>query len=253
MTHPLHFEHVERIDSTNSALMRSEFGAVPAPPRALLADHQEAGRGRNGRPWVTPPAASIALSVAVERPLDAASLLGLPLAVGVVVAECVTKEGAQVRLKWPNDVLVMQANQTLAKAGGILVEVRQQAGLQRVVMGVGLNLLSPPPLQTPRSSLPAGGLFESQAVPERLPLAHRLAEALAALVPAFAAQGLTPWLERWRALDAFRDAPIDLVSPDGQRDPVMARGVDERGALRVERPNGSLERVTSGEVSVRGR
>lgn len=253
MIDPARFEHVARIDSTNSALMRRPFGDRPAAACALMADVQEAGRGRNGRPWITESDRAIAVSVAVEREVDGASLLGLPLAVGVAVAETAAAHGARPRLKWPNDVLVDAPEGGLAKAGGILVEVRQQGGLQRIVAGVGLNLLPQPALDVDRLGQPAGALFGPGPAPDRLAFARALADALAALVPAFAREGLQPWLVRWRALDALADAPVDLLRPDGRREPGIARGVDEDGALRVERPDGSLERVASGEVGVRRR
>ncbi|MEI7444836.1 MAG: biotin--[acetyl-CoA-carboxylase] ligase [Burkholderiales bacterium] len=253
MIDPVRFEHVARIDSTSSELMRRPFGARPAAPCALLADVQEAGRGRNGRPWITESDRAIALSVAVEREVDGASLLGLPLAVGAVTADTVAALGARPRLKWPNDVLVLAAGGGLAKAGGILVEVRQQGALQRVVAGVGLNLLPQPGLAADRLGQPAGALFDPAQPPDRLGLARALADALAALVPAFARDGLRPWLARWRELDALADAPVDLLRPDGRREPGTARGIDDDGALRVERSDGTLERVASGEVSVRPR
>ena len=253
MIDPARFEHVARIDSTNSALMRRPFGPAPAAPCALMADVQEAGRGRNGRAWVTESDRAIALSVAVEREADGASLLGLPLAVGVVVADALAAHGARPRLKWPNDVLVDAPDGGLAKAGGILVEVRQQGALQRIVVGVGLNLLPQPALDADRLGQPAGALFEPGAAPDREALARALADALAALVPAFARDGLRPRLARWRALDALADAPVDLLRPDGTREPGIARGIDDDGALRVERPDGTLERVASGEVGVRRR
>ncbi|MFM1990792.1 MAG: bifunctional biotin--[acetyl-CoA-carboxylase] ligase/biotin operon repressor BirA [Pseudomonadota bacterium] len=253
MIDPVRFEHVARIDSTSTELMRRPFGAGPAGPRALMADVQDAGRGRNGRAWVTESPHAVALSVAVEREADGASLLGLPLAAGVVVAEAVAARGARPRLKWPNDVLVDAPAGGLAKAGGILVEIRQQGALQRVVVGVGLNLLPQPALDARRLGQPAGALFEPGAAPEREAFARGLAQALAALVPAFARDGLRPWLARWRALDALADAPVDLLRPDGTREPVVARGIDDDGALRVERPDGTLDRVASGEVGVRRR
>jgi BirA family biotin operon repressor/biotin-[acetyl-CoA-carboxylase] ligase len=256
MIDPARFEHVARIDSTNSALMRRPFGITPAPPGALLADVQEAGRGRHGRAWITESDRAIALSVGIERLADGVShsrLLGLPLAAGVVVADALAMRGARPWLKWPNDLLVEAPGGGFAKAGGILVEVRQQGPLQRVVVGVGLNLLPQPALDTDRLGQPAAAFFEPGTAPGRVALARALAEALAALVPAFVRDGLPPWLARWRALDAYADLPVDLLRPDGTRAPGVARGIDDDGALRVERPDGTLERVSGGEVGVRPR
>jgi BirA family biotin operon repressor/biotin-[acetyl-CoA-carboxylase] ligase len=250
MIDPRRFERVPRIDSTSAELMRRPFGAVPQPPCALLADAQEAGRGRNGRGWLSDPSRSIALSVAVERASDGAPLVGLPLAIGVAVTEVLAAHGAQTRVKWPNDVFVERGG-GLAKAGGILVEVRQQGPLQRVVAGVGLNLVSSRVLDDPRIAQAAAALFDESDAPPREPLARELAAAIVRAIEAFARTGLAPWLARWRALDALDGRPIELLRPDGTRQPAVARGIDEDGSLRVERGDGTIERLIAGEVAVR--
>ncbi|MFZ4756632.1 MAG: biotin--[acetyl-CoA-carboxylase] ligase [Burkholderiaceae bacterium] len=252
MIDPGRFERVARIDSTNSALMRRPFAEGPQPACALMADRQDAGRGRNGRVWRFEATRSLALSVAVERGIDGAPLLGLPLAVGVVVAECLAEHGAAVLLKWPNDVLV-DTGGSLAKAGGILVEARHQGALQRVVIGVGLNLAPSATLDEAGGGLPAGACFAPEAQPDREVFARRLADALAASVPAFAHDGLRPWLARWRARDALDGRPIDLVHGDGRREAVIARGIDDDGALRIEHADGAWGRQVAGEVSIRPR
>jgi BirA family transcriptional regulator, biotin operon repressor / biotin---[acetyl-CoA-carboxylase] ligase len=252
MIDPLRFERVARIDSTSSELMRRPFAAVPQPPCALLADVQEAGRGRNGRVWLADPAHALTLSVSVEREVDGTTLLGLPLAVGVAIVDVLGAHGAAARLKWPNDLQVDGADGP-AKAGGILVEVRQQGPLQRVVVGFGLNLSPTAGLDAARVGQSAGALFPADGTPARLPLARELAGAVAAAVGAFARDGLRPWLARWRALDALADLPVDLVRGDGSREPGIARGIENDGALRVERLDGTLARIASGEVSVRRR
>jgi len=250
MIDPSRFEHVASIDSTSSALMRRPLAEAPQPPCALLADRQEAGRGRSGRSWLADPQRSLALSVAVERLDDGASLLGLPLAVGVAVADVLAAHGAAPRLKWPNDLLV-ETQGGLAKAGGILVEVRQQGGVQRVVAGVGLNLAPSALLDDPRIGQPAAALFAEGAAPRRESLARALAAAIAGAILDFVRTGAAPWIARWRALDALAGRPVTLLRPDGSQAAAIARGVDDDGALRVEYPDGRSARVIAGEVAVR--
>lgn len=245
-------EHVATVDSTNAVLMRAPFGEAPAPPRALLADAQTAGRGRNGRAWTTDPQASLALSVALERPVQSPPLAGLPLAVGVAVAEVLAVHGATVRLKWPNDLLV-ERDGTRAKAGGILVEARSQARWQRVVIGVGLNLAASAALDAVATAQPVAGLFAPGAAPDRVALARALAHALVALVADFERHGLAAYAARWSALDALAGMPVDLVRHDGTRVPGRAQGIDADGALRVALDAGGIEHVVAGDVSVRPR
>src|SRR5690606_1293455 len=66
-------------------------------------------------------------------------LLGLPLAVGVAVAQALAEFDVAVTLKWPNDVQIGDA-----KVGGILIEtgVVRNAGHAQpwAVLGIGLNI-----------------------------------------------------------------------------------------------------------------
>jgi len=246
------FEHVERIDSTNAELMRRPLAEPLQPPCVLLADRQEAGRGRNGRRWLSAPQCSVTLSVSLERRADGATLLGLPLAVGVVIADVLAAQGARPRLKWPNDVYATTPA-GVGKAGGILVEVRSLGALQRVVAGFGLNLAASGALTEADTGQPVAALFAADAMPARVPLARELGAAVAALLARFPHTGLAPYAARWRELDLLAGAPIDVLHPDGRREPGIARGIDDDGALRVEDAAGRIARLIGGEVSVRPR
>jgi BirA family biotin operon repressor/biotin-[acetyl-CoA-carboxylase] ligase len=246
------FEHVARVGSTSAELMRRPFGPAPATPVVLLADTQDAGRGRNGRRWLSDPARSATFSVAVERHGDGAALLGLPLAVGATIADLLAARGARPLLKWPND-LWCEPPAGGAKAGGILVEVRQLGALQRVVVGCGLNLEPSEALDEAQVGQPLAALFGPGAMPDRVALARELGAAVAATVERFAATGLAPWLDGWRARDLLAGRPIEVLHPDGRREAGIARGVDDDGALRVDLDDGRRERLIGGEVSVRRR
>jgi BirA family transcriptional regulator, biotin operon repressor / biotin---[acetyl-CoA-carboxylase] ligase len=88
----------------------------------VVADHQSSGRGTHGRRWDAPPGTALLASFVL--PPSAV----LSLAAGVAAAEAC---GPQVRLKWPNDLLLDGS-----KLGGILVE----ATPVKAVVGIGINL-----------------------------------------------------------------------------------------------------------------
>jgi BirA family transcriptional regulator, biotin operon repressor / biotin---[acetyl-CoA-carboxylase] ligase len=246
------FEHVARIDSTSAELMRRSFAAAGPAPTVLLADEQDAGRGRNGRRWLSDPACSVTFSVSVERHADGASLLGLPLAVGAAIAEVLDAHGAQPLLKWPND-LWRDGPDGGAKAGGILVEVRQFGERQRIVAGCGLNLSPSARVDADRVGRPVAAVFAPGAAPERIALARVLGAAVAATLERFPVTGLAPYLAGWRSRDALAGRAIDLIRPDGRREPGRAEGIDDEGALQVALDDGRRERLIAGEVSVRPR
>src|SRR3546814_20529580 len=98
---------------------------------------QTAGRGRRGRSWISPFGANLYLSIAWSWPAWPPELSALSLAIGVACAKVIENHGvADVRLKWPNDLLVDDR-----KLGSILIEHRGEAGgACRVVVGIGLHL-----------------------------------------------------------------------------------------------------------------
>lgn len=102
--------------------------ARPLPVGSVVvADHQTAGRGRLGRRWEAPAGSALLASwVMRAHPLA-------PIAAGVATA---TACGDQIRLKWPNDLLLDGR-----KLGGILIE---RIG-QKCVVGTGINLHWAPP------------------------------------------------------------------------------------------------------------
>src|SRR5690606_20741336 len=99
-------EVVEHCGSTNDELARR-------PERddtrlaVLVALHQHAGRGRQGRSWLAAPGDGLTFSCAWRLAPDAPPPAALSLAAGLAVADAITALGvANVQLKWPNDVLV---------------------------------------------------------------------------------------------------------------------------------------------------
>jgi BirA family transcriptional regulator, biotin operon repressor / biotin---[acetyl-CoA-carboxylase] ligase len=122
--------------STNADLLAR---AVRGEPEGVIlaAEEQNAGRGRMGRAWVSPPRAALTFSLLVRPAAVPPARHGwLPLLTGVAVASAVTSViGVQTRLKWPNDVLA-----GAAKLGGILAEAIAGA----VVVGIGVNVSTEP-------------------------------------------------------------------------------------------------------------
>lgn len=126
---------VERTGSTNADLISRAAGL--ADRTALVAEHQESGRGRHARPFSGPPRSQLLLSVLVKFPgIDPAVLGWLPLLAGVAVVDALrTVAAVDAALKWPNDVLIEGR-----KVAGILAEVAVHGSTPSVVVGIGLNV-----------------------------------------------------------------------------------------------------------------
>lgn len=108
--------HLGSVTSTQDVARGLPVGSI------VIADHQTAGRGRLDRRWEAPKGTALLVSFVLDpNPL-------LSLAAGVAAAEAC---GSQVRLKWPNDLLLSER-----KLGGILVETTPV----KAICGVGINL-----------------------------------------------------------------------------------------------------------------
>lgn len=127
-----HFEWHAEVTSTNALVAAAAKRGAPSVS-VVAADVQTAGRGRRGRTWTAPPGTSLMCSW-LWRPPEQADTRLVPLATGVALAQVTAAHcpGAEVALKWPNDLLLDGA-----KAAGILVE-SPEPGV--VVVGTGLNV-----------------------------------------------------------------------------------------------------------------
>ncbi len=235
------------LDSTNSELLRR--GAPDTGVHVLLAERQTGGRGRRGRPWASPLAANLYLSVARRFDAGLARLGGLSLVAGIAVVHALHALGlGQVRLKWPNDLVVEQGG-GLRKLGGILVEGGgEYAGPARAVIGIGLNVRMPP-------STGAGidqPWIDLQALDCAVSRDGLAAAVLAGLLPAlerFDGEGLAPFLPAWAACDALAGRPVRLVAGNAEYRGT-ALGLATDGALRVRTDEGERA-FHAGEVSLR--
>ncbi len=119
----------------NWALDGAEEGSV------VLAERQEKGRGRRGRPWDSEPGNSLTFSVLLRPRLPLSTLPLLPLAAGLALCEACSVGG----LKWPNDLLVAgkgaQGRTTYRKMAGVLLEAQISGEeVAYVILGIGLNV-----------------------------------------------------------------------------------------------------------------
>jgi BirA family biotin operon repressor/biotin-[acetyl-CoA-carboxylase] ligase len=236
------------IGSTNTALLE-RANPERGTAEVLLAEYQSAGRGRRGRAWLAPPGGAICLSVSWtfrEVPQD---LGALGLVIGVCALRALREQGvAHVSLKWPNDLLIEGR-----KLGGVLIDLRaESAGAACVVIGIGLNVALGAALlgQIAASGTVAIDLASVvQAVPARNALAAALVSACVHGLIEFERQGLRPFIEDWRAADALRGHAVNVSAADGIARGI-ARGIDLRGALMVETPQG-IRRFIAGDVTVR--
>jgi len=233
-------EIVDETGSTNADLLARAPGL--AGPVLLLARRQTAGRGRAGRPWQSAPGASLTFSLAWKFDCALPQLVGLPLAVGVAIADALHACGVDARLKWPNDVLLDER-----KLAGILIETAAVPGGIWAIVGIGINLALPQDLAE-RIGSPATGLPPLAADPDALLAA--LLDALAGALSRFAGSGLAPFTARWNALHAWSGQPVVVLDHGQERQQGIAVGIDDSGRLLIDSADGRVA-VLSGDVTLR--
>jgi BirA family biotin operon repressor/biotin-[acetyl-CoA-carboxylase] ligase len=238
---------VEVTGSTNADLLAAARAGAP-DRTVLVAERQDAGRGRLDRSWVSPPGAGLTFSVLL-RPsgLPGERVGWLPLLAGLSVVRAVSALSAvPVALKWPNDVLL---GPDQAKCAGILAEADPVApGGPAVVVGIGLNVSTAP------ADLPEGAT-SLHAAGARLDRGQVLAAVLTRLLDDEAA---------WRAVRGDPDAgglraayraacatlgrDVRVSLPDGSALLGRAEDLDPDGRLLLRPESGAMRAVAAGDV-----
>ncbi|MCZ2103850.1 MAG: biotin--[acetyl-CoA-carboxylase] ligase [Burkholderiales bacterium] len=233
------------LDSTQDELARA-LDALP-DLAVVLAEQQSGGRGRRGHDWRSPPCMGVYLSCLKRFAGGPATLSGLSIAAGVCAVHALAELGVpDLRLKWPNDLLARGA-----KLAGILIEVQgEYDGPCTARVGVGVNLHLPGDLHEAvhQPVIDLATLCDGTP-PGRNVIAAAVIRHLRAGLLGFERSGLAPFLAAFARLDALAGHPLRL---DGAGVPSTGtgRGIDERGALRVEHA-GAITLIESSQVSVR--
>ncbi len=236
---------LDEVESTNSEAMRRGLSRADAP-LWVMAERQTAGRGRSQRAWTTLPG-NLAASLLLRLSCPVATAAQLSLVAGVAAIDAIRAAvpavAGDVRLKWPNDILV-----GTAKAGGILVESSMAAGELIAVVGFGVNLASAP-----------DGLGRAATHLGRAGIAPRPKAFLHVL-----AGSMTGWLARWdegRGFAEVRDAWVPRAGALGEELTVHSgssrksgrfAGLDAGGSLLLAMSDGKIERVAVGDVALAG-
>lgn len=241
-----HVDVVDRVGSTNAELLAAAARGAP-DGAVLVAERQEAGRGRLGREWVTVPGAGIAVSVLLRPAEVSPDRFGwLPLLAGLAVHGAVrAMVPARICLKWPNDLLVGDAHR---KAAGILAEASSGPDGTAVVLGIGVNVSGSPGDVPGATSLAA----EAGVAIDRAALLVALLTGLGERVSAWRAAGGDPEADRlrsdYRAVCGSLGAEVRVELPGGMTATGMAEDVDDDGRLLLLGADGHRRAIAAGDV-----
>lgn len=236
------------IASTNEYLLaKIGQGEQLANGQCVVAECQSAGRGRRGKSWVSPFGSHVYFSM-VWQFEGIQQAMGLSLAVGMAVRAAIQPLiDVQVKLKWPNDLLVAQR-----KIAGILVEVEGQTdGPCDVVIGIGINVNMPashaPSIDQPWTDINS----HSESPVDRNALIAGLILHLQQTLRDFSQNGLQSTLAQWQQYDHYYDQPVELLM-GATRLRGICKGIDKQGGILLLAAGSECPKAYyGGEISLR--
>lgn len=223
----------------------------------VVADVQNAGKGRRGRGWQTLSGTALSFTIMLrpEFAPDKASMITLVMALSVAEAVESVLEGAEnavTTIKWPNDIVLNKK-----KICGMLTEMTmtpEMDEIQYIVVGAGTNVnnASPEEFQEEIRKTATSLRIETGRQINRADLLEkilvRFEDHYETFLQTLDMSGLR---EAYQSHLQGIDGEVRVLDPAGEYTGI-SRGINERGELIVEKENGEKVQVYAGEVSVRG-
>ena len=201
----------------------------------VTAARQTAGRGRRGRSWISMDG-NLFVSFGVE--VEPRTLGQITFVIGLSLLEAIRHFAPKidVKLKWPNDVLVNGS-----KISGILLE---KAAGNYLVVGVGVNVASAP--QGEGISYAITSLKEAGITTDKESFLQVFAKVFDERLSELKSKGFAPireaWLNNAKNLGQKITVNMEHESKEGK-----FLGIDENGALLLER-EGKTEKIYAGDI-----
>jgi len=279
--------YYDEVDSTQR--IAAEFANQGAAQgTVVIAELQNAGRGRMGRQWHSPPGVNLYATIILRPAMPLNEVPRLSLVAGVAVAEALeTVAPGRVALKWPNDVWLRTGDvnggagdatarasgQTAdasdltpdpfpkgrgskiawRKAGGIIAEAVTDGSqrLQCVLLGIGLNLnLAREQVPSELRDKATSVLIATGRRCDRIALAGALFKRLDTRYMETETQGFGVIRPLWEHFSALTGRSVVVVDT-GARIAGVVKGIDADGALLLE-TTGRTIRILTGDVSIEG-
>ncbi len=229
--------YLERCGSTMDVARELAERGV-AEGAVVVAEEQEAGRGRLRRRWYS-AAGGLYATVVLKPPPWALRVLSL--AASVAVARVTELLGLDARVKWPNDVQVAGR-----KVCGILVEAAAEPGeAAYALVGIGLNVNNALPEELAGTATTLRELL-GKSVP-RLPLLLKLLEELDDIYARVREGRWGEVLSEWKSRSSTLGRFVRVETPEGAFTGV-AVNVSEDGALLVRLEDGKIREFYAGDV-----
>jgi BirA family transcriptional regulator, biotin operon repressor / biotin---[acetyl-CoA-carboxylase] ligase len=232
--------------STNTSLRALAEQGSPEGT-SVLADAQTAGRGQEGKVWISPPRRNLYVSTLLRPPIPPTQAPLVSLLAAVALVDTLRQEGAVCGIKWPNDVLIRGR-----KVAGILTEMETARGAVRfVVVGIGVNVnMTQEEIERHLGSIAHTATSLQVALGRgvaREPLLAALMASLEHWYERFTGEGEGVLHAAWESRSLMRGRRISARTHETVWQGV-AEGIDQAGHLVLRQDNGAAVVLTSAEV-----
>lgn len=214
----------------------------------VISEKQTDARGRSGKSWES-PLGGVWLSIILNQDVDHSRLPLITLSTGVAVAKALERIGIKnPEIKWPNDIMINDK-----KVCGILTEaIAKFNTIENVIIGVGIDASFdmneiPEDLQDGTTTLEKElGRKENEST-----LITIFLEEFENIINLFNEQEFEKILKEWRKRSYTIGKIVEVRAPFNKYYDGYVVGIGKEGALIVEKIDGSLEKVISGECIIK--
>ena len=214
----------------------------------IISEKQSGAKGRLGKSWES-PLGGIWLSIVVKPQVDHSKIPMITLATGVAVVKTFERIGIKnAEIKWPNDVIINDK-----KVCGILTEaITKFNNIESVIIGVGIdanfdvNVLSKE-LQEGTTTLD----IESDHRINENEIIRFFLEEFEKIAKLFEEGEFERILKEWRKYSYSIGKIVEVREPFSKAYDGYVLGISREGALVVEKIDGTLEKVISGECIIK--
>lgn len=240
---PVHI--FKSVDSTNTAAKKLALeGATHGT--TVIALHQNGGRGRLGRSFLSPVNSGIYLSIILKPDFDISRSVLITTAASVAVCHAIKEVcGADPKIKWVNDIYIDNK-----KVCGILTEAItdfESGQIESLVVGIGINCSAE---GFPRELLEIAGAIEGDFSKNQL-----TARIITEVLSMSANLESRTFIEEYRRLSLVIGKNVQVYkggySDEKAGIPAKVLDVDDNGGLNVLYSSGRQETLCSGEISIR--
>ncbi len=247
------------IQSTNltareMAEMNTDEGA------AVIAEAQNAGKGRAEKKWYSPPGKNIYTSLVLRPPIKPFMAFQLTLVAAVALKDTIAQftqsvEKSDIEVKWPNDILISGK-----KCAGILMEMKSLAdNIEYIILGVGVNVNMKRDDMADEIADTATSLFISTGKEfTREPIVACLYLNIEKWYKRYLKDGFEPARNEWLLASAITGRRVKAVTsyqpsttgnkPEECYEEGTAIGIDNNGVLILRKDEGEIVKVIAGDI-----